>query len=236
MSAPPASSTLRRMDTYEATTIAKTGEPWVCTRSTHTFAALYDLSFMIAQRRGLESLRREVAGRASGVTVEIGAGTGLNLEHYTDAVQRLIVTEPDENMVRRLEARLPGVERKLEVVKAPAERLPLPSGSVDTVVSTLVLCTAPDPDAALAEAARVLRPGGRFLFIEHVRSDNRALGAAQDLFERPWFWFACGCHCNRDLLATIRGSGLVVKAVREERLRGLTPLLRPLIIGEAARS
>lgn len=204
-------------------------------RTTKTFVAFYDLSMTIAQHRGLGSLRREVVGRARGVTLELGAGTGLNLAHYPTSVENLVLTEPDPNMIERLERRVAAAERAIEIIEAPAERLPVEDGSIDTVVSTLVFCTAAHPRAALTEVARILRPGGRLLFIEHVRSSNRLLAGAQDLLERPWFWFAGGCHCNRDTLATLRSSVLDVRDVRRERLYGLTPLVRPLIVGSAVR-
>ena len=191
------------------------------------------------ERDGLDAMRAELVAEAGGRVLELGAGTGHNLHHYGDAVRELILTEPDPHMARRLGARLAATPpvASAEVVEAPAERLPVDDASVDTVVSTLVLCTVPDPTAALAEAARVLRPGGRFLFLEHVRSESSPrLAAWQDRLERPWGWIAGGCHPNRDTAATLEASTLKIE--RLERLKmppSAGPMVRPLIRGIARR-
>ena len=100
------------------------------------------------------------------------------------------------------------------MIEAPAESLPFEDDSFDTVALTLVLCTVPDPPAALREIARVLKPGGRFLFLEHVRADEPKLARWQDRLHGPWYLFGDGCHCNRDTLATIEGSPLDGRAQR----------------------
>ncbi|HYF26023.1 MAG TPA: class I SAM-dependent methyltransferase, partial [Baekduia sp.] len=171
--------------------------------------------------------------RAHGVVVELGAGTGLNLEHYDrEAVTRLVLTEPDKHMARRLRERArPGDE----VVEAPADRLPLPDASADTVVATLVLCTVPDADAVLREVARVLRPGGRLLAFEHVRSDDPGRATWQDRLERPWTWIAGGCHPNRRTLATLEASELRVLEHEDTRIPKAAPLVRPAIMAVAER-
>ena len=132
-------------------------------------ATAYDPFLALGERRGLRERRRRLLMHARGTVLEIGAGTGLNLEHYPSGLDALLLTEPSEPMARRLEARLRRSGRRGRVERAGAEALPVATGSVDTVVATLVLCTVPDPGAALAEIRRVLRPDGRLLFIEHVR-------------------------------------------------------------------
>ena len=122
------------------------------------------------------------------------------------------------------------------VVEAPAEALPFPDSSFDTAVFTLVLCTVPDPAAALAEAARVLRPGGRLLFVEHVRSGEPEVARWQDRLEKPWRFFGDGCHCNRDTVATIEASPLTLEAVEPGRLPKAPPIVRPLATGSALAS
>ena len=117
---------------------------------------------------------------------------------------------------------------------APAERLPLADASVDTVVSTLVLCTAKDPERALREIARVLRPDGQVLFIEHVRASSRFLAACQDSLLQPWRRFAGGCICNRPTLELMRACGFAVAADRVV-WRGMPPIVRPLMVGRANR-
>jgi ubiquinone/menaquinone biosynthesis C-methylase UbiE len=200
-----------------------------------TFARFYDTAFSHAERSGLRAIRSSVVGQASGVTVELGAGTGLNLAHYPSCVSRLLLTEPDPYMASQLRAKAAASAIDSEIVEAPADALPVDDASVDTVVSTLVLCTVSDPAAALAEVARVLRPGGQFLFVEHVRSESPRVARWQDRLHTPWSWCACGCQCNRDTVTTIRQSPLDMQDLRRGELRWLTPLLRALAIGVARR-
>jgi ubiquinone/menaquinone biosynthesis C-methylase UbiE len=198
------------------------------------FAACYDRALRASEEAGLADRRAGLLAQAAGRTLEVGAGTGLNLAHYPAAVTELVLTEPDPLMARRLRARAAGSGRRPEVIEAPAERLPFPDGSFDTAVLTLVLCTVPDPRAALAELARVLRPGGRLLFLEHVRSDDPGLARWQDRLHRPWRWFGDGCNCNRDTLAAIQASPLDVEEVDRGELPKAVPIVRPLIVGRAA--
>jgi len=199
------------------------------------FAALYDRLMASTEEAGLRDIRAELLAQAEGETLEIGAGTGLNLEHYDRArVTRLVLTEPDPHMARRLRERAVGVGA--EVVEAPAGRLPFEDASFDTVTCTLVLCTVTDPDAVLAEIARVLRPGGRFLFFEHVRDEDRRTARWQDRLERPWGWIAGGCHPNRDTVATMRSSPLEVEDVRPAKLPKAPALVRPAVSGSARRA
>src|SRR5215475_7090586 len=155
-------------------------------------AVLYDPFLWLGEIVGMRRRRRAVVENASGRVVEIGAGTGLNIAHYSDAVDDLTLTEPEPGMRRKLTRRLERHGRAAQILDAPAERLPLADASVDTVVSTLVLCTVDDPEAALREIARVLRPDGQFLFIEHVRAGSRFLARCQDRLLRPWGSFAGG--------------------------------------------
>jgi ubiquinone/menaquinone biosynthesis C-methylase UbiE len=97
----------------------------------------------------------------------------------------------------------------------------------------LVLCTVPDPSAALTEITRVLRPSGRLLFLEHVRSDQPGLARWQDRLEKPWRFLGDGCHCNRDTVATIEASPLTVERVEHDRLPKAPPLVKPLVRGSA---
>jgi len=195
-------------------------------------AAIYDPFLWLGERLGMQSRRRRLLGAAHGRVLEIGAGTGLNVTHYPDAVDELILLEPSEPMAGRLEARLTKLGRSAHIVAEPAQALPFEDGSFDTVVSTLVLCTVADPDRALAEVRRVLRPGGRLLFCEHVRSDSPRLARWQDRFADAWAGIADGCRCNRESLGTI-SSHLQLVTVERAYWRGMPPLVRPLVIGEA---
>ncbi len=197
------------------------------------FARFYDRFSKVAEDAGLREKRRELLARARGRTIEIGAGTGVNVELYPDSVSELVLTEPDRHMRLQLEKKLAALDHTAEVVDALGERLPFPDASVDTAVATLVLCTIPDPAAALAEITRVLKPDGRLLFLEHVRASDPKAARWQDRLERPWGWFGRGCHPNRDTLATIEASPLAVADVERDRLPKAPPIVRPLIIGEA---
>lgn len=194
-------------------------------------AALYEPFLWFGERRGMRSHRAALLSAARGIVMEIGAGTGLNLAHYPGHVTRLILTEPDPAMYRRLNARVAG-DPKATAMLAPGSRLPVGDASVDTVVSTMVLCTVPKVEPVLAEIARVLRPGGRLLFCEHVRSSDPALARRQDRFAPYWAAFAQGCRCNRDT------TGLLRRRFDFERLEvrgwpGMPALVRPLMIGTA---
>jgi ubiquinone/menaquinone biosynthesis C-methylase UbiE len=145
-----------------------------------------------------------------------------------------VLVEPDPAMRRRLARRLRGRARVARIVDSTAECLPLPDASVDTVVSTLVLCTVNEPEQALREIARVLRPDGRLLFIEHVRASSRFLAACQDHLFEPWRRFAGGCRCNRPTAELMRACGFEVTADNVE-WRGMPAIVRPLVVGRATR-
>lgn len=197
------------------------------------FAVLYDPFLWIGERAGVTALRKELLGKARGFTVEIGSGTGLNLPHYPDELDDLVLVEPDAPMRSRLEKRLSDTSRRARLVDASAERLPFADGSVDTVVSTFVLCTVDAPDIALQEIVRVLRPDGQLLFLEHVRSDSPRLASWQDRLAEPWRRFARGCHCNRAIAELMVTGGLTLDDVREGSWPAMPPIVRPLIAGRA---
>ncbi|HVE67427.1 MAG TPA: class I SAM-dependent methyltransferase [Solirubrobacteraceae bacterium] len=197
------------------------------------FAALYDRMLAATEDAGLRDRRRALLSQARGSTLELGAGTGLNLDLYPDAVTELVLTEPFEHMATRLRARAREQARPTEVVEAPAERLPFPDDRFDTVAATLVLCTVDDPERTLAEVDRVLKPGGRFLFLEHVRSTDPRTARWQDRLHGPWRFVGAGCHCNRDTPAALEASPLHVDALERAELPKAPPITRPLISGHA---
>lgn len=197
------------------------------------FARLYDHMLAGTERAGLSDRRHELLSMARGSVLEIGAGTGLNLSHYPDSVEDLVLAEPEAPMARRLERRLAESGRAGRVVLAPAESLPLEDDSVDTVVATLVLCTVKDPQAALVEIDRVLRPGGRLLFLEHVRSQDPAVARWQDRLHGIWLRIGHGCHCNRPTPDLIEASPLKVERLERDQLPKAPPITRPLATGSA---
>jgi ubiquinone/menaquinone biosynthesis C-methylase UbiE len=197
------------------------------------FSAIYDWLMSSTEEEGLREMRRETLAKAGGRTIDIGAGTGANLGLYPSAVTELVLAEPDPHMLRKLgpKAEEAGVEAK--IVEAGAEDLPFEDSSFDTAVFTLVLCTVPDAGRALAEAARVLRPGGRLLFVEHVRSQDSGVARWQDRLERPWRFIGDGCHCNRDTLASIEAASFSLDEVERSELPKSPPIVRPLVRGSA---
>jgi ubiquinone/menaquinone biosynthesis C-methylase UbiE len=202
------------------------------------FAALYDPFMRSAERACLQDWRTELLESAAGEVLEIGAGTGANAPHYTSAVERLVLAEPDGAMAARLERRLLRCRaRRVEVVRSPVERLPFEQGSFDAVVCTLVLCSVPDVGRALAEVRRVLRPGGTLFFLEHVAADGRPSRLAwQRRIEPAWSRLVEGCHLTRRTGQSLREAGFVVEKERRESLRGTLPFLRPSIRGVAKRA
>jgi ubiquinone/menaquinone biosynthesis C-methylase UbiE len=183
---------------------------------------------------GLREIRREVLAEARGRTLDVGSGTGANIRLYAPEVDELVLAEPDAHMQKALRRKLAEDPRiNVELIQAPAESLPFPDRSFDYVVYTMVLCTVPNPAAALAEAARVIKPGGRLLFLEHVRSEDPGFARVQDRWEKPWRFIADGCHCNRDSLTTIESSPFKVESLGRGQMPMAPLILKPLVYGSA---
>jgi ubiquinone/menaquinone biosynthesis C-methylase UbiE len=199
------------------------------------YAAIYDRALSGMEQAGLAGHRERLLASAAGRVLEIGGGTGANLPYYGDRVSELVIAEPEAPMARRLEQKLRGYRISTRVIRAPAERLPLETGSFDFAVSTLVLCTVADPPRALAELRRVLAPDGRLLVLEHVRSDDPGVARWQDRLRRPWAWFGCGCQPNRPTAETMRAAGFSVAELRHDRLRKAPAVVAPIVVGAAAR-
>ncbi len=199
------------------------------------FAAIYDRGLKSTEEAGLREMRRQILVEAEGRTIDLGAGTGVNVELFPERVSELVLAEPDPHMLKQLRAKLAASSVDASVVEAPAENLPFADDSFDTAVFTLVLCTVPDPEAALAEAARVLNPGGKLLFVEHVRSRHPGLARWQDRLEKPWRFLADGCHCNRDTVSLIEAAPFTLEQVERDELPKSPPIVRPLVRGYATR-
>lgn len=165
---------------------------------------LYDLGLAFAEWRGLGRWRRWLARGATGRTLDLGSGTGRNLPLLAPGV-RAFALDPHADALARARRRAPGVP----LVLARAEALPFRDGAFDTVVAGLVLCSVSDPDAALREARRVLRPGGSLRLLEHVRVGG-ALGRLQDLLQPAWTAISGGCHPNRETEAAVARAGFAV--------------------------
>ena len=197
------------------------------------FAAGYDTIQASLERNFMGDVRRELLGEASGRVIEIGSGTGANLEHYPRTIEELVCTEPEEPMARRLRGKAADTDLRVRIVEAGAEKLPFEDDSFDTAVATLVLCTVSDPTKALSELARVLKPGGRLIFIEHVRATEPGLARWQDRMHPLWVRFGHGCHCNRPTLDTIEASPFTVTEHRRGSIPKTVPIVRPLLTGTA---
>jgi ubiquinone/menaquinone biosynthesis C-methylase UbiE len=206
-----------------------------------TVAALYDPVLRRSELGWLGRARRELLRAARGVVLELGAGTGANLDHLdvlAPAVTRWIAAEPTAPMLDRLHRRVEVVGGAhaidVEVLRAPAEALPLPDGSVDTVVSTLVLCTVGDLDRTLAEVRRVLRPGGQLLVLEHVAATGTAL-RAQRVAAPAWRILGRGCNLDRDTVAALDDAGFLDVTVTELE-DGPSRTILPIVTGALAPS
>jgi ubiquinone/menaquinone biosynthesis C-methylase UbiE len=196
------------------------------------FACTYDRFSKGSEEAGLAEMRRNLIGSASGDVLEIGGGTGANLGYYGAGVESLTVTEPEPPMLKRLERNAREENSQATILRAPAEDLPFEDSSFDTVVSTLVLCGVDDQPRVARELRRVLRPGGRLIFIEHVRSDDPRVAKMQDRMN-PINRFFVFCDCNRRTLDTIRAAGFELTELEQTELPKAPPYIRPLIVGSA---
>ena len=198
----------------------------------------YDRMMVTAEDAGLRDWRAGLLGGLAGEVLEIGAGTGLNLAHYPDAVTRLVLTEPDEFMRAKLRPRLDALDAPfpVEVVDAGVDHLPFDDGTFDAVVSTLVLCSVPAVEPALVEIRRVLRPGGRLTYLEHVAAvENPKRHRWQHRLEPVWRRVAGNCHPTRTTDQAIPAAGFELAEARREPMRKMNPLVRTSVRGHALK-
>jgi ubiquinone/menaquinone biosynthesis C-methylase UbiE len=201
-------------------------------------AALYDRFMRISEIACLQEWRAHLLRNLSGAVLEVGTGTGLNLPHYPSTLTRLVLAEPDRHMRRALATKVTarGMER-VELLDASLEDLGVPAESFDAVVGTLVLCSVPRLDEALAEIRRVLRPRGQFVFLEHVAAEDRPRRLRwQRRVEPIWTWVSGGCHLTRRTADAIVSAGFTIVDIRRESMRKAWPLVRPTIRGVAVKA
>lgn len=164
--------------------------------------------------------RTELIPQARGEVLEIGAGSGLNLSHYTSAVTRLHVLEPHDKLRARAQSRAQNLPFEVSFIGLSGESIPLASASVDQVVCTWVLCSIPDVQAALIEMHRVLKPGGQLLFVEHGRAPKPNLAKWQDRLSPIWGCCAGGCQLNRRPDLLIGQAGFTIERLDQGFLDG----------------
>lgn len=172
--------------------------------------SFYDFVLSPFEAFALRRLRHELLSHAHGQTLEVGIGTGLNFEHYPkDAV--VLGIEPDPSMRSVAEKR---AGENLKISEGDAQNLDFPDESFDTVVATLVFCTIPDPARAIAEVYRVLKPGGSFLLLEHIRKNTPVTGWILDHLTPLWKHVAGGCHLNRDPSIYLQQAGFKTESLQ----------------------
>jgi len=193
----------------------------------HVFPRLMDWGM---GRRKFRQERQQALAPVQGAVLEIGFGTGLNLPHYPMAVTSLTALDPATLLPKKVARRISEGSLQVELVRLSAEALPFEDGRFDCVVSTWTLCTIPDAVAALREVGRVLKPGGKYVFLEHGRSDDARVARWQDFFNPLQQRLACGCNLNRPIDVLIRQAGLKLENLDRFLMPGI-----PRIAGEMYR-
>ena len=180
--------------------------------------------------------RARLLAEASGEILEIGVGTGLNVPCYPPPVAAIVSVGPEAALHPFASRRAAARGIRVDHTEGDARRLPFDAARFDTVVCTLVLCTVPEPERAVRELARVLRPGGRLLFIEHVVAPAGARRVAQRLLNAPMRALLCGCEVTRDTERTLTENGFAFREIERYDLREMSWLHRGVIRGVATAS
>lgn len=202
------------------------------------FACLWGRLSAALEKRGAAEQRHRLLRRLEGHVIEIGAGNGMNFVHYPRTVTKVVAVEPEDRLRELAEQAAARAPVDIEVVDGVAERLPAGNGAFDAAVASLVLCSVRDQDAAFGEIRRVLRPGGRLRFFEHVVAAGAGHRRVQQLLDATvWPRLGGGCHAARDTVAGIEQAGFVVTEIDRFRFpdtRLPTPT-SPAVLGEALR-
>lgn len=198
--------------------------------ASHIFPRLMD---HVMRGEEFQRLRRELLKQVSGEVLEIGIGTGLNLAHYGSNISRVQAVDPAPMLPARVAERRAVVHFPVEITQHSAEQLPHKDQTFDYVVSTWTLCTIPDPVLALQEVKRVLKPGGRFLFLEHGRSDDHTIATWQDRLNPIQNVIGCGCNLNRQIDRLITQSGLMLTQLDRFSMQGVPRLVGEMYQGAA---
>ncbi len=184
--------------------------------------------------RPMAKLRPGALAEAAGDVLEIGFGTGLNLPHYPSGVSALSTADPMDALPAKVQRRIDAVPFPVDVHNLPADGvLPFETGRFDCVTVTWTLCTIPDPVAALEEARRVIKPGGRLHFIEHGRSDSPGVARWQDRLNPIQNTIACGCNINRRIDAIVEESGFAIQRLDRFLMEGTPRIFAEMYRGTA---
>ncbi|MFE4059298.1 class I SAM-dependent methyltransferase [Streptomyces sp. NPDC059096] len=199
------------------------------------FARIYPRMNAFAEAHGSVDHRRELLAGVRGRVIEVGAGTGANFRHYPPEVEEVVAVEPEPRLRALAEQAVTGATVPVRVVSGRAEELPVPDGSFDAAVISLVLCTVPDVPRSLAEVTRVLKPGGELRFYEHVRSRKRSAFRRQRLLNPLWRLLCGGCRLTRDTERAIIEAGFGVDGIRrfDFLINGRSGPASPSVIGVA---
>jgi ubiquinone/menaquinone biosynthesis C-methylase UbiE len=176
------------------------------------------------RQRNLAAYRGRVVPAAEGRVLEIGIGSGLNLPFYSQKVERVIGLDPSANLLSMARHAARPSSGPVEFVEGSAETIPLEDRAVDTVVTTWTLCSIPDAPRSLIEMRRVLKPGGRLLFVEHGRAPDASVRWWQDHLNPAWKRLGGGCHLNRAIETLIEGAGFQFERIETGYMRGPRPL------------
>ncbi len=202
------------------------------------WSKLYDKIMKDAEQKGLKDWRRLLLKNISGDILELGCGTGANLEFYPATINRLVLTEPSYHMCQRLKEKIPIYKlSNVEILNDRAESLSLPDRSFDVVICTLVLCSVNNLEKTLAEIHRILRPQGQLIFIEHVAAENNLRRYRwQCHLYFLWKHITDGCHTNRCTENAIINAGFKILNIGRQSMRGVPPIVRPCIRGVAIKA
>jgi ubiquinone/menaquinone biosynthesis C-methylase UbiE len=176
------------------------------------------------RNKQLVPFRERVIGAAEGRVLEIGVGSGMNLPFYRPPVREVLALEPAPRLVTMARNALRATSMPVSLLEASAEAIPLDGHSVNTIVTTWTLCSIPQAATALAEMRRVLRPGGKLLFVEHGMAPDEGVRRWQDRLTPAWRCICGGCHLNRPIRSMIEGAGFRIDRIETGYIPGPKPM------------
>ena len=182
------------------------------------------LIHLAMRQRNLAAYRARLIPAAQGRVLEIGIGSGLNLLYYGAIVEQVIGLDPSPKLLAMAREAGRRTSVPLELIENSAETIPLYNRSIDTIVTTWTMCSVPDVQRALGEMRRVLKPGGRLLFVEHGRSPDPGVRRWQDRLTPVWRRVGGGCHLNRAISDLIENAGFQIERIESGYMRGPKPM------------